>query len=73
MRPVKTFVLHVYVDSDDPERLCGELQLLPGRRNFSFKTMAGMLDLLRRLAARICENDREGFEPGDALDNEREA
>jgi hypothetical protein len=71
MRLVKTFVLHVYVDSDDPERLCGELQRLPDRKNYPFKTYAELLGLLRWCAAGIRENDREGREPGDFLDDER--
>lgn len=45
MRFMKTFVLHLYVDSDEPERLCGDLQALPNRKARPFKNQAELMDL----------------------------
>jgi hypothetical protein len=50
MRLIKTFVLRLYVDSDAPERICGDLQPLPKPKTFPFMNEDGLSILLRQLA-----------------------
>jgi len=46
MRFIKTFVLHLYVDQEAPERLCGELNALPDGKAHSFRNQAELAELL---------------------------
>jgi hypothetical protein len=50
MRRKTSFVLRLYVDSRTPKVLTGDLQALPNRRVYSFKSNAGLIKLLIRLA-----------------------
>jgi hypothetical protein len=50
MRLTRTFVLRLSTDLAVRERICGDLQALPGRRTHPFKDDAELLVLLRRLA-----------------------
>jgi hypothetical protein len=57
MRRIKTFVLHLYVDTQAPERLCGDVRALPDLKSFPFTSETGLLDLLHRLAGLQQLND----------------
>jgi hypothetical protein len=66
MRAIKTFVLHLYIDPDAPERLCGDVRLLEGRGNFSFKNQVELEELLHRLCKKpaIKKDNLPGTDPG---------
>jgi hypothetical protein len=49
MRQVKTFILRLYVDTQSPTRLCGDLQPLPRQKAYPFMDEAGLETLLRKL------------------------
>ena len=65
MRLIKTFILRLYTDPEQPEQICGDLRALPGRKAFSFKCAAELLDLVHRLANEevipVLENPDEKF------------
>ena len=46
MRFIKTFILHLYVDPEAPERLCGELNPLPDSKGHTFRNQAELIALL---------------------------
>ena len=50
MRLVKTFILRLYIDLELEEQICGDLQALPRRKPFPFKSNRELLDLIYRLA-----------------------
>lgn len=50
MRLIKTFILHLYTDTERREQFCGDLQALAGRKAFTFKKNSELLALLQRLA-----------------------
>lgn len=47
MRFIKSFMLHLYVDSDDPERHCGDLQAVSDRKSQLFKNQSELISLLQ--------------------------
>ncbi len=49
MRFIKSFMLHFYVDSDDPERQCGDLQAVSDRKSQLFKSQSELISLLQRI------------------------
>jgi hypothetical protein len=49
MRLIKTFVLHLYVDSEAPERICGNVRPLEDSESYSFKNPIEFEVLLYRL------------------------
>lgn len=49
MRFTQTFVLHLYVDSEALERLCGNVRPLENPESFPFKNQLELEELLRRL------------------------
>ena len=49
MRLIKTFLLHLYVDSEAPERICGKVRPLEDLESYSFKSDTQLEALLRRL------------------------
>jgi hypothetical protein len=49
MRSIKTFVMHLYVDPDAPERLCGDVRLLEDMESHPFKNLRDLDALLRGL------------------------
>jgi hypothetical protein len=59
MRFIKTFILHLYFDTDSPDHLCGNLQLLPDRNLTAFRNKTEMLGLLERSAAAEIEASRQ--------------
>ncbi|HCS39597.1 MAG TPA: hypothetical protein DIW44_08430 [Anaerolineaceae bacterium] len=50
MRQIRTFILRLYIDIDQREKTCGNLQALPGRETFSFKNNSELLNLLQKLS-----------------------
>lgn len=50
MRSNKTFILRLYIDSELPDQLCGNVQMSSGRETFSFKNDAALIKLLRQLS-----------------------
>jgi hypothetical protein len=46
MRSIQTFILHLYVDPEAPERLCGDLNALPEGKAHSFRNQAELIGLL---------------------------
>ena len=55
MRFIKSFMLHLYVDSEDPERQCGDLQAVSDRKSQLFKNQSELINLLQ-------ESIRQSFE-----------
>ena len=51
MRLIKTFILRLYIDSEAPERLCGDVQALPKLETFPYKNEDWLIVLLHRLAS----------------------
>jgi len=51
MRLIKTFILRLYMDPELRDQTCGDLQALPGRKTFSFKNNAELLNLIHQLAS----------------------
>ena len=51
MRTTQTIILRLYIDSEVPERLCGNVQVPPDRKTIYFQNEAGLVDFLHRLAA----------------------
>lgn len=49
MRLIKTFVLHLYVDSDAPDRVCGGIRPLDDAVSYSFKDPIEFEELLHLL------------------------
>jgi hypothetical protein len=52
MRSIKTFILHLYVDPDVPDRLCGDVRPLEERAVCPFKNQTELEELLRRLVGK---------------------
>ena len=50
MRQKRSFVLHLYVDSETPRTLVGDLQAIPEKRIHSFKSADELIELLIQLA-----------------------
>jgi hypothetical protein len=50
MRLIQTFILRLYTDTDLQEALCGDLRILPGHANFSFKNDMELTHLLLHLS-----------------------
>jgi len=50
MRFIKTFVLHIYIDPDAPDRLCGDLRPLETREVYPFKDQTGLMKLLQKMS-----------------------
>ncbi len=46
MRFIKSFVLHLYVDSEEPERICGDLLVVLDRKSRPFKNQAELSELI---------------------------
>jgi hypothetical protein len=51
MRAIKTFFLRLYLDTDAPTRLCGDLQTQPDRKIIPFQNEEGLVKLLRQMSA----------------------
>jgi hypothetical protein len=51
MRFVKTFILHLFIDTDTPNHLCGNLQPLTDQKLSSFRNKTELLGLLEKSAA----------------------
>lgn len=50
MRLIKTFILRLYTDLEQREKICGDLQILPIRKTFSFKNSAELIERLLQFA-----------------------
>lgn len=50
MRLIKTYILRLNIDSEVPERLCGDVQALPKLETFLYKNEVDLTVLLHRLA-----------------------
>ena len=57
MRLIKTFILRLNIDHDQPNRICGSLQALPDSKTYSFKSDAELVHILQTLANRA---EKEG-------------
>ncbi len=51
MRTIQTFVLRLFVDTDEPNTLRGSLRLISNEAEYAFVDARGLLDLLQQLAA----------------------
>jgi hypothetical protein len=56
MRLIKTFILRLYTDTELREKICGDLQALPGRKTLPFKNKIELLDLLQHLTDEEAKN-----------------
>ncbi len=50
MRSFKTFILHLYTDTESHNQICGELRALPNRKKYAFKNGSELLLLIHQLA-----------------------
>lgn len=57
MRFIKTFVLHLYIDTESPRRLCGNVRPIEDMINHSFKNVHELESLLHQLASKLAEGD----------------
>ena len=57
MRLIKTFILRLNIGNDQPDRICGSLQALPGRKTYSFKNDVELIHHLQTLANTAAEDD----------------
>lgn len=57
MRFVQTFLLRLYVDTQFPDRLCGDLRPVEKRETFPFKNETGLMELLQQLSNQSKESD----------------
>ncbi len=55
MRTIQTFVLRLFVDTDEPNTLRGSLRLISNEAEYAFVDARGLLDLLQQLAAPSAE------------------
>jgi hypothetical protein len=58
MRFVQTFLLRLYVDTQTPDRLCGELRPVEKRETYPFKNETSLMELLRQLSKPSDESDQ---------------
>lgn len=56
MRFIKTFVVRLYVDSEESDRLCGNFRVLSDSRLISFKNQTDFILLLRQCISQIPES-----------------
>ena len=63
MRSLISFVLRMYIDSDVPERLCGELRPLGGTQFYPFKNENEFEALLRQLIGKMSPPETNLSEP----------
>ncbi len=49
MRLIRTFILRLYTDPEMREKICGDVQALPGRKSYLFKNYTELLDRLHQL------------------------
>ena len=50
MRLIKTFILHLYLDLELREQICGDLRMLPERKALPFRNNMELLNLLKQLS-----------------------
>jgi hypothetical protein len=58
MRTLKTMILRLYLDSEAPERICGDLMVTPDRKTFHFQDEAGLMTFLHRLVFPLSAADQ---------------
>ena len=63
MRWKRSFLLHLYVDTEEPKDLLGDLQAIPGRQLHFFKSETGLIDLLIRLTKALPQNPHASETP----------
>lgn len=68
MRLIKTFILRLNIDNEQPDRICGALQALPASNTYSFRNSEQLLQLLKHLADASPEDS-----PMNLSGNENEA
>ncbi len=56
MRFIKSFVLRLYIDSDEPDLLCGDLQAPSDQERFPFKNEVTLVELLHQFGALTAKN-----------------
>lgn len=47
MRSVKTFFIHLYTDTQTPERICGDLRTVDNETSYMFKNVYELVAYLR--------------------------
>jgi hypothetical protein len=65
MRLIKKFILRLYTDLELREQICGDLQLLPGRKTFPFKNKVELVDILVQLANEEVKDNPLDISPGE--------
>jgi hypothetical protein len=56
MRFIKSFILRLYKDSDEPDLLCGNLQIPSSQEISSLKSEAALIKLLHQLGILTAKN-----------------
>jgi len=72
MRFVKSFILRLYIDSDVPDLLCGDVQIASSQEIFSFKNEVTLINLLHQLgiltSKNIQSNSRRSIHENESID-----
>jgi len=58
MRFVQTFLLRLYVDTQSPDRLCGELRPVEKMETYPFKNETSLMELLQQLSVPSDDSDQ---------------
>lgn len=57
MRLLKTFLIHLYTDTEAVDRVCGDIHPLDEEESYSFKNGKDFICLLQRLAGKPPQPD----------------
>jgi hypothetical protein len=72
MRILKSYILRLYIDLNQPGQLCGDLQTLPDHKSYPFKNQSELLDLVHRLKNEAKQNSAKNvLEEPDETKNVR--
>lgn len=61
MRFIRTFLVRLYMDTDAPDRLCGELRPVETRGTYPFKNEYSLTELLLRLSIENANSERSSL------------
>jgi hypothetical protein len=50
MRFIQTYLLRLYIDTDVPDQLCGEIRPLETQKTYPFRAPSTLLELLQKLS-----------------------
>lgn len=65
MRTIKTIVLRFYLNTENPQQLCGDLQIHPHSKAIYFQNETALIGLLRQLATSTTSFPQTHDSPSD--------